>query len=262
MCEMQKVKIAFIGSGNVAWHLAKNFSRLGHPIVGISSRNVEGAKKLALEVGSQAKKIFDLDLCAADLVFLCVPDKAIYEIAQNLDVKNACVVHTSGATHLGVLDKFNNKGVFYPFNTFSKRVEISLDDTPIFVESPTHEKLLSNLAKSFSKKVHVFNSKQRLQLHIAGTLVNNFVNHILAMGENFMGKNEIDYHLLQPLIERTFSSALKQSPSKVQSGPASRNDRITIEKHRAFLKDHTDLNEIYHVLTNSILKKYGYEKLD
>ena len=75
-----KSKITFVGSGNVAWHLAKAFDLAGYQIHQIISRNEtsgkEMAKKYAAFFDTKPENMFD----DSDFVFLTIPDKAISKV--------------------------------------------------------------------------------------------------------------------------------------------------------------------------------------
>ena len=48
------MKIAILGSGNVATHLSKAFIKARHPVLQVWSRNNENAINLALEIGADS----------------------------------------------------------------------------------------------------------------------------------------------------------------------------------------------------------------
>jgi uncharacterized pyridoxamine 5'-phosphate oxidase family protein len=57
---------------------------------------------------------------------------------------------------------------------------------------------------------------------------------------------------LIPLIEETALRLKTTSPSQTMTGPATRNDEETIQKHLALLKKYPKLQELYKVMTKSI----------
>ena len=74
--------------------------------------------------------------------------------------------------------------------------------------------------------------RPRLKYHLAATLVNNFTNYLFTVAENFCKKKNISFAILQPLMEETVMRMRNISPAATQTGPAIRNDRLTLEKHR------------------------------
>jgi len=119
---------------------------------------------------------------------------------------------------------------------------------------------LLELGKEISESVQEINSTQRAAIHVAAVYVNNFVNYLFQIGESIMEENQMDFSMLRPLIEKTVQNALRESPKKLQTGPARRNDKGTIEKHLNQLTNKEQKN-IYTTITNAILDQYGREKL-
>ena len=155
------------------------------------------------------------------------------------------------------LSKRNRKGIFYPLQTFSKNREVNFNTIPICIEAKEEAdlELLTNLGNSLSEKVVEIDSDERSKLHLAAVFVNNFVNHLYAIGDDILGNNELSFDLLHPLIEETASKVKTLSPSEVQTGPARRGDQKTIEKHLHLLTEGPE-SELYQQLTESLMKKF------
>ena len=133
---MQKSKITFVGSGNVAWHLAKAFDLAGHQIHQIISRNEitgnELAKNYAAFFDPKLENVFD----DSDFVFLTIPDKAIESALQKIKANSPVFIHCAGSCSLTTLSNFKKKtGVFYPLQTFTKERKLIFFEIPVFVES-------------------------------------------------------------------------------------------------------------------------------
>ena len=103
-------------------------------------------------------------------------------------------------------------------------------------------------------------SQSRLQVHLAAVFAGNFTNHLLAMAEIFCKKEKIDFKTLLPLINEVTYKANSFSPHEVQTGPAIREDIVTLNRHLQALSQHTDLKYIYLKLSESILKLYQKSK--
>ena len=249
------VKVVIIGSGNVAQHLIaafKNAQILGSDIdlIQVYSRQTASVSHL-LNLDQITN---DLDtLAEADLYIIAVSDDAIGAISSQLPFKNRLVVHTSGSVPLHALDEDNRKGVFYPLQTFTKNKAVDFKIIPICLESEnaTDYQLLDKVAKSISEKVFAINSEQRKALHVAAVFVNNFTNHLYQIGQEICEENQVPFEILKPLIAETANKIMVLSPEEAQTGPAKRNDSITIEAHEAFLSNENHL-KIYKTLTQSI----------
>jgi len=247
--------IVLLGFGNVSFHLINTLNRTNKvSVIQIYNRN-------NITISSELNHIpFTTDLSKiedADLYIIAIPDDSIASFSEILPLKNKLVVHTSGSVSMDALSERNRKGVFYPLQTFSKNREVNFNNIPICIEAKEADdiKLLMNLGKCLSKKVVKVNSEERSTLHLAAVFVNNFVNHLYAIGNDILSDNELSFDLLHPLIEETASKIKTLPPSQVQTGPARRGDQKTIEKHLHLLKE-GPITDLYRQLTDSIMKKH------
>ena len=146
------MRISFIGSGNVATHLAKAFYKANHQIIQIFSRKQENADVLAKQVDAHPIHSLNHLDTEIDLVFICVPDQFITEISL-LIPPYITQIHTSGNTMLSQL-KGEKTGVFYPLQTFSKDKNINFSELNVLLESEDKETLkhLSVLAENYKKQ--------------------------------------------------------------------------------------------------------------
>ena len=245
------IKVIIIGSGNVAQHLIHAFYKSKKiDLVQVFSRQKESLVPLL-----DSHKITDnyADLAEADLYILAVSDDAIAAVSSQLPFENRLVVHTSGSISIDLLDNKNRRGVFYPVQTFSKNVAVDFSEIPICLESENEVDfdLLKKVAYSISNKVFKISEVQRQALHVSAVFVNNFVNQLYQIGNEICLENNIPFEVLKPLILETANKGTTLSPKKVQTGPASRNDNTTIERHLNFLSDENRKN-IYKIITQSI----------
>lgn len=249
------IKVVIIGSGNVAQHLIvafQNFQSLGTEIelVQVYSRQVGSVSHLM----DSENITNDLNtLAEADVYIIAVSDDSIAKISSKLPFKNRLVVHTSGSVALNALDENNRKGVFYPLQSFTKNKEIDFKTIPICLESEnaTDYQLLDKVAKTITEKVFAINSEQRKAIHVAAVFVNNFTNHLYQIAQEICQENQVPFEILKPLITETATKIMILSPEEAQTGPAKRNDTVTIKAHEVFLSKENHLN-IYKTLTQSI----------
>jgi predicted short-subunit dehydrogenase-like oxidoreductase (DUF2520 family) len=245
------IRITLIGSGNVAQHLIKAFSKSeAVEIVQVFSRKKE---KLASLIDYD-KIVNDFeDLKEADLYIMAVSDNAISEVSQQLPFNNQLVAHTSGAVSIETLDDKNRKGVFYPLQTFSKKKDIDFSVIPICLEAENtfDFRVLDIVAKAISNAVFPINSEQRKALHVAAVFVNNFTNHLYQIGQEICEENQVSFEILKPLIQETAEKIKTLDPIDAQTGPARRYDSSTIEAHLKYLTNGNQKN-IYKILTQSI----------
>lgn len=251
------MRITLVGSGNVATHLGAAFKNAGHQIVQVWSRNLQNAALLAYHL--KAEPIDNLSEISADtdFIIISVKDDAVEMVASFINLKNVLVVHTCGAVSMQVLEKyFINYGVFYPLQTFSKNRELDFRSVPLCLESNDKNSmdLLLDLARTVSNQVSLVNSDQRKVLHLAAAFACNFSNYLYSVAADLLEKNQLSFDLLRPLVLETASKVQQFLPSKVQTGPAVRGDKQTMQAHLSLLQQHPDLQQLYRLLSQGIIK--------
>jgi predicted short-subunit dehydrogenase-like oxidoreductase (DUF2520 family) len=246
--------IVIIGTGNTASVLGRKLCKAGHRIVQVFGRDSKAASDLAYELNTESTNYWNVVNRTADLYILAVSDIAVEEVFAELQLGNKTVVHTAASLPLDALKgKTDHYGVLYPLQSLKKEVR-HLPDIPILIDASDKETLglLDVLAHSISGHVYQASDEMRAKLHLAAVMVNNFTNHLFALVEAYCREEGLDFYLLLPLIKETASRLDEISPSKTQTGPAVRNDAVTIEKHLALLQQHPQLKKLYELFTESI----------
>ena len=251
------MKVVLFGSGNVASVLGRLLLSKHHSIVQVVSRNAAHARVLADELHCDFTDGQGMINRAADIYIIAISDSALYELDKSFNLEKALVVHTAGSIPGHVLKGISmNYGVLYPLQSLRKEMENAIE-IPFLVDGNSTESLtlIEDLARTISPHVTVAKDEERLKLHLAAVIVNNFTNHLYALAESFCEKEQVDFNLLKPLIRETANRISSTSPALVQTGPALRNDMLTIEKHLRLLKDYPRLKNFYLKITASIMEK-------
>jgi predicted short-subunit dehydrogenase-like oxidoreductase (DUF2520 family) len=247
--------IVILGSGNVAAVLGRKFKAAGHTILQVVSRNAPAASKLAYEWDTESTNYPSIINRNADVYIVAVSDDAIDDVVENLQLPKKVIAHTAASVSKDVLKNVSDHyGVFYPLQSLNKE-NINLPDAPIFFDGSDEltKKKLESLANSISPQhVSQANDDARMKLHVAAVFVNNFTNHLYALAESYCKKEGIDFRDLLPLIEETVLRLKNISPSTSQTGPATRNDEETVQKHLALLEAHPQMKKVYGFLSESI----------
>ncbi|MFH0757247.1 MAG: DUF2520 domain-containing protein [Bacteroidota bacterium] len=247
--------IAVLGAGNVATHISRHLHAGGQHISCIWSRSQEHADRLA----GQVKAVGISDLASvtpdADYYLLALPDCAIPQIASVFKGHGGIWMHTAGAVPMELLGKFfKDYGVFYPLQTLSAEREISLADTPMLLEGSDSEvlELIRSLASTVSATVIELDSARRLVVHMAAVFANNFTNHMANIAGQILEEHEADLSLLAPILRETFAKIEALGPARAQTGPAMRDDRMTMQKHLGLLKGHPEWEKLYTFISRDI----------
>ena len=254
--------ISFIGSGNLAWHLAPALDNAGFVVNEVYSRNARHAEALTERLyQAEVKATLDFSTSPSSVFIIAVNDESVREIAREIILpEEAVLAHTSGSVPLTDLQfaATINVGVFYPLQTFSKNKKIDFKQTPIFIESANleTETALAIMANAISSHVKKIGSEERKALHVAAVFAANFTNHMLTLSEDIMQQNGLAYEWLKPLITETINKSFQLGAKAAQTGPAMRGDLETLEKHLEFLKADPSLAEVYKTISQHILDRY------
>lgn len=251
------MKIALIGTGRIAWHLGKRLKSKGLMVSQVLGRTPSQVQALAAHLGSNASLSWADIAPDTDWILIAVKDDAIDEVGAALSAyaPAALATHTSGATPSTVLSPFFERyGVFYPLQTFSHERSPVWSKIPFCVDASneTDLLLLKKMAKTIGNLVYQVNDDQRKQLHVAAVFANNFANHCFSVAEQILNKHNLPFDLLHPLMEETLAKALQDSPVKMQTGPAIRNDQDTINRHLSLLETEPIWQDLYALMTQSI----------
>ncbi len=253
-------KIAIIGAGNVATHLAQAFA-CANDVVQIYSRNLDNATCLASKIqGCEA--INDLSQLSSnvDIYIVSVKDDAIIDIVYGMPetCRNGLWVHTSGSVSMDVFRNIaENYGVLYPLQTFSRDVPVNVGEVPFFIEGNNAVSFgrIKDVALSVSSIVRCADSDSRKLIHASAVFACNFVNHMWSIADEVLKDGDFSFDLLLPLLKETLAKVSKVSPYDAQTGPARRGDIDTMSRHMALLDE--DKKEIYKLLSRSIMKQYN-----
>jgi predicted short-subunit dehydrogenase-like oxidoreductase (DUF2520 family) len=251
------MRVSFIGSGNVATHLAKASKEAGIHIINIYSKNLQNAESLAALCNAKAvENSFDLDT-NIDLLIVSVSDDALPSISEQVKNFPCPVVHTAGSVNINaVYGDEHAYGVLYPLQTFSKTREQKLQNTPFFVEASESslEITLKQFVAQIGGQYNVANSEQRLHLHIAAVFACNFSNYMYSLAHNLLSKHQLSFEHLVPLILETAKKIQHLNPQAAQTGPAKRHDHLTMQKHLEALQEEPFYHSLYMLISAEIEK--------
>ncbi|MCW3125153.1 MAG: hypothetical protein JWO03_811 [Bacteroidetes bacterium] len=251
--------ITLIGSGNTATALGKALKQAGHQIIQVWSRSAGKANELAGILGVEATADLSAINDQADVYLVAVKDDAIESIGSHLKVGGKVIAHTSGIKSRELLKEAgNNYGVFYPFVSMTKETAVDFKRALVMIEGSNQgtSDMLSSIAKTISDNVKTVEQDQRQVLHLSAVFVNNFSNHLYSISEKILTEKGLSFDDMRPLIAAHTENVMKYLPSALQTGPAVRDDRSTIDIHMDLLSKNQELKEIYSLLTSSIQDFY------
>ncbi len=251
---------SIIGSGNMAWFLAKRLTSAGHQCRGIYGRNEEEAQALAESINSEFyRKDFHIEDGEADVCFLAVADHAIEQVAKNISFEKTVLVHTSGSVGMSAIaGSAIDHAVLWPVYSILKNSLPSHRDIPFAWEasSAKAQKYLLMMAHGITDILFEAKDEQRRWLHLSAVVSNNFTTHLLTICEQICKTHDVPFSTLQPIIEQTFERIKRESPYNIQTGPARRGDDSTIAKHIELLSAEPHWQQVYSAISASIENTY------
>ena len=250
------MKVVIIGAGNVATVFGRLLINANHQVIEVNSRNAESAQLLANKLGCSFSKDPSKIDTSADIYIVAMSDFALNNINQNFALNDKIVVHTAGSVSKEVLNKVStNYGVIYPLQSLRKENLELHQDIPLLIDGNTDAviNIIEELALSISTVVSKTTDAERIKLHLAAVMVSNFTNHLYTLASDYCTKENLDFKMLQPLIEETALRLRYHLPGNMQTGPAKRKDIITLEKHLRLLNDYPAIKKVYLKITDSIM---------
>ena len=248
------MKIVIIGSGNVAYHLAKAFTQNNIEVSQIFGRNEVELNKISeeLNIPYSTKELAD-----ADLYLISVSDSAVEQVSDLIKTEKALVAHTSGSLPIETLNGDYRKASFYPLQTFSKTKNLDYSKIPFFIEAENQidEKSLFELASLISDNVETSDYEKRKYIHLTAVFACNFVNHLFARAKEISDSQDLDFNYFIPLIDETVEKIHHLEPKTAQTGPAVRGDKRVLKLHEDLITDEEHL-KIYKLMNESIKKMY------
>lgn len=240
----------------MATQLGMALKEARHRIIQVYSKHRSSSETLAQLLKCEHTNTPGKIDTTADIYIIAVNDDAIGDIVKQLKLSNQIVVHTSGSVDMRILKSASkNYGVFYPLQTFSKTKKAEFKNIPICLEAnnTTTLNVLESVGKSISSHVQTINSEQRKTIHVAAVFACNFTNHFYSIASDILEAKHISLDILKPLIVETANKIKNNSPAEMQTGPAIRGDKKTMENHLKVLTNKKH-KQLYKLISHSIME--------
>lgn len=174
----------------------------------------------------------ELDVGDADLVLLCVPDRAIAEVAGAIR-PGPWVAHTSGACRLGELDPHERRFSLHPLQTFTHaRGPEQLEGAWAAVSGEGREAVAAGfeLARLLGLEPFELDDEERPAYHAGAAIASNYLVTIHWAAAELFRAAGAPPEALEPLMRRTIENGFELT------GPIARGDWETVERHLAEIR--------------------------
>jgi len=189
-----------------------------------------------------------LDADGPELVLLCVPDRAIAEVAAGL-APGPWVAHVSGATPLAALDPHARRFGLHPLQTFTRgRGPEQLDGAYAAVTAESEEAAAVGtwLARTLGLEPFRLADERRVLYHAGAAMASNYIVTLRRAAGSLLEAAGAPPEALDPLMRRTIENGFELT------GPISRGDWETVEAHVAAIRaERPGLEPVYVTLAET-----------
>jgi len=180
-----------------------------------------------------------------DVVLLCVPDRAIAEVAAGIE-PGPWVGHVSGGTPLEALAPHERRFSLHPLQTFTHdRGPEQLDGAWAAVtgETESARAVATALAEILGLRPFVLDDDRRALYHAGAAIASNYLVTLRRVAGELLAASGASAEALDPLMRRVIENGF------ALTGPIERGDWETVERHRAAIAEHApDVLEAYDAL--------------
>jgi predicted short-subunit dehydrogenase-like oxidoreductase (DUF2520 family) len=191
---------------------------------------------------------FELNGDEAEFVLLCVPDRAISEVAQAIAL-GPWVGHTSGATPLAALAPHERRFGLHPLQMFSRtRGPEQLDGAAAAVSAENDEgrEVGLWLAHELGLEPFELDDADRALYHAGAVVASNFLVTLHRAAADLVEAAGAPPEALVPLMRRVIDNRFELT------GPIERGDWETVDAHLAAIRERRpQLEHLYRALADA-----------
>lgn len=264
-----KPSVAIIGAGNLARALVVSLRDAGFPIAAIVGRSnkesLKSAKRLAQQIGARATT--DLRTVRADLVWFCVPDSAIGQVARKaaaeMPGRTKVALHSSGALTSDELKAWRERGAavasVHPMMTFVRGSQPSLAGVPFAIEGDANAVRVSRqIVGALGGLAYPIRKEDKAAYHAWGTFASPLFTALLATAERVAGEAGVRpkdaARRMVPMLLQTLANYAAFGAGRGFSGPIIRGDVDTVKRHLKALRTVPTARDVYAALATAAIE--------
>ena len=185
---------------------------------------------------------------APELVLLCVPDRAIAEVAAAVE-PGPWLAHVSGATPLSALARHTRRFSLHPLQTFTTaRGPEQLDGAfaAVTAESDEAREAALWLARTLGLEPFELADEHRAAYHAGASIASNYLVTLRRAAGSLLEAAGAPPEALDPLMRRTIENGFELT------GPISRGDWATVDAHLVAIREaRPELEPMYATLAET-----------
>jgi predicted short-subunit dehydrogenase-like oxidoreductase (DUF2520 family) len=245
--------VSIVGAGRVGRALGRRLHELGWRVGGVTGRSISTARQAVRVIGAgQPLAGPSHQVLNSSVILITTPDSVIEDVARHLARlgRNECsgkvVLHTSGSLDAGVLQPLAALGAatgsMHPMQTFSNQNLPDLTKTIFGIDgAPAALQTARKMIRQMGGVAVRLSGANKAAYHAAGSFA---CVHVLALMETATRmlmtqgfKRRQAMRALLPLVRQTLDNFESVGPLAAWTGPLSRGDFSTVERHVEALRD-------------------------
>jgi predicted short-subunit dehydrogenase-like oxidoreductase (DUF2520 family) len=215
----------------------------------IERAHVIGAGRAGSAIAARLRERgLELSEASPELVLLCVPDRAIAEVAAAIS-PGPWVAHVSGATPLATLDPHVRRFSVHPLQTFTRaRGAEQLDGAFAAITADTGEAREVGLwlARTLGLEPFTLADSKRVAYHAGAAIASSYLVTLRRAAGSLLEAAGAPPEALDPLMRRTIENRFELT------GPIARGDWATVDAHvTAIRAERPELEAMYVTLAET-----------
>jgi predicted short-subunit dehydrogenase-like oxidoreductase (DUF2520 family) len=260
-----------VGTGRVARALGRRLRELGWSIGAVTGRSLASARGAVHAIGGgQAFGMPTAKILNSKLILILTPDSAIAAVAKNLSAmggggwRGKIVLHASGSLDFTVLkplaDQGASTGSMHPIQTFSDQNTPDLSQILFGIDgAPAAVQMARKIIRQMDGVAVRLSGTNKAAYHAAGLFACGFILVLMETGTRLLMsqgfKRRQALRALLPLARQTLDNLERVGPHATWTGPLSRGDFSTVERHvQALAADGAEYLETYRALSRLTAK--------
>jgi predicted short-subunit dehydrogenase-like oxidoreductase (DUF2520 family) len=212
------MKISILGTGRAGTSFYDAFRSVGHEVQLLTHHDIDSIDE-------------------PDVILLCVPDDYIAHVAALIPQSDDYVVaHVAGSRTLDVLHPHRRTGSMHPLATLPSRTRGS-EHLRAAVYCVSGDDVLVTLASSLGGRIITLRDDERTLYHATASVASNHLVALMGHVERLANAAGLRFEDFLDLSRQALEDVSELGPERALTGPASRGDMATIDKHLASLPE-------------------------
>ena len=170
-----------------------------------------------------------------DLVLVCVPDAALRAVVTSIAAGESVVAHVSGSLGLDALDGHRRRAAIHPLVALPSAglgaSRLRSGATFAVAGDPIALEVVASLG---GRSIEIADDS-RAAYHAAACIASNHLVGLLGQAERVAATAGVPLDAYLDLVRGTLDNVSMLGPAAALTGPVSRGDEATLDRHRAAL---------------------------